>query len=294
MESEPAPILSGKGLHGGRPARVRFRLGEPSTAGVRLSFPGLGTLPVAELARMPRTDARSTRLGSGAASIGTPEHLLAALLFFSEPSLDVECDAPELPGLDGSALPYRHALSRLFPSAAASPAWKEYPTDLDWEYHWSYGCLRIRPASRFSVRWELDRGPLRQSFTLADAAAAFREVLPARTFAFHREWREASARGLMAGADEGSGLLLAESEAEHRELMAARPEWRGGPFPLLNQAGWRVEDEPVKHKVLDLLGDLALAGLALPRAEIEIRNGGHGVNHLLLDRLLAETPARTA
>jgi hypothetical protein len=116
----------------------------------------------------------------------------------------------------------------------------------------------------------------------------------------------------MAGADADSGLLLAESEVEHRGLLAARTidparsphpareesrgraELRGGPFPLLNRPDWRLEDEPVKHKVLDLLGDLALAGLALPRAEIEIRNGGHGVNHQLLARLLAAGPGPIA
>ena len=108
--------------------------------------------------------------------------------------------------------------------------------------------------------------------------------------------------GLMAGAGADSGLLLAETEAEHASLLRAHPAWRGGPFPLLNQPAWRMEDEPVKHKILDLLGDLALigpgghgghggpgvsdgpesldgpdpAGPALPALNIEIRNGRIG------------------
>ena len=49
-----------------------------------------------------------------------------------------------------------------------------------------------------------------------------------------------------------------------------------------------MEQEPVRHKILDLLGDLALIGLALPRLRLEIRNGGHALNHLLLEQLLHE------
>jgi hypothetical protein len=89
----------------------------------------------------------------------------------------------------------------------------------------------------------------------------------------------------MAGAGRDSGLLLAGSLAEYRDLLALNPGWEGGPYPLLNHPAWRMPDEPVKHKILDLLGDLALNGLALPRAAIEVRNGGHPAHHRLLARL---------
>jgi UDP-3-O-[3-hydroxymyristoyl] N-acetylglucosamine deacetylase len=217
--------------------------------------------------------------------VATPEHLLAALLFFAEAPLSLRADAAELPGLDGSALPYREALSGLVPSLARSPAWREYPCGLTWEHHWPGGYLSIRPAPRFRAHYALERGPLRQAFTLEEPGAAWDGILPARTFAFHGEWRAAAAAGLMAGAGPDSGLLLAATEAEHRDVLAGHPEWDGAPFPLLNQAAWRMPDEPVRHKILDLLGDLALHGLALPRASIEVRNGGHWAHHLLLARL---------
>ncbi|MDB5049912.1 MAG: lpxC [Fibrobacteres bacterium] len=288
MEIITSLDLAGTGLHSGFSSRLKLGLRNGASAPEpRFRFPGLGPISPAELGRLPRQARRSTRLGEGESVIATPEHLLAALLFFSTLPLDVECDASELPGLDGSALPYRDALSRLAPGVAASPAWREYPSDLGWEYHWSYGYIRVRPAARFRVLWHLDRPPLRQSFLLEDPATAFREILPARTFAFHREWREASANGLMAGVGEDSGLLLAESEAEYAEVLGLHPRWKGGPYPLLNLPGWRVENELAKHKILDLLGDLALVDLSLPKLDIEIRNGGHHVNHLLVARLLA-------
>jgi UDP-3-O-[3-hydroxymyristoyl] N-acetylglucosamine deacetylase len=250
------------------------------------SFPGFpGGQTIDDLGRLPRAARWATVLGNVPATVATPEHLLAALLFFAEEPISLRADAPELPGLDGSALPYREALARLAPSAARMPAWREYPCSLAWEDRWDDGHLSIRPADRFRVRYVLERGPLRQAFALGDAATAWSEILPARTFAFHAEWRAALAAGLMAGAGPDSGLLLAASEAEYRDVLLLHPEWGGGAYPLLNQPAWRMPDEPVKHKLLDLLGDLALNGLALPRAEIEVRNGGHSAHHRLLARL---------
>jgi UDP-3-O-acyl-N-acetylglucosamine deacetylase len=295
MENATSLLLSGAGLHSGLESRLKLTLreGVPPREPV-FRFPGLGPISPAGLGRLPRTAKRCTQLGAEGAVIGTPEHLLAAMLFFSRVPLDVECDASELPGLDGSALPFRNALSLLAPAAAAAPEWREYRSGLEWEYHWSYGHIRARPAERFRVRWDLDRKGLRQTFVLDEPAMAFREILSARTFAFHGEWIEASAAGLMAGAGEASGLLLAESEREYAEILDRHPGWMAGPYPLLNQPAWRGENELVKHKILDLLGDLALVDLSLPKADIEIRNGGHFINHLLVGRLLAARDAGIA
>lgn len=358
MQSPSEIQLAGPGLHDGIPARLRLALrsssappidqtgtGSGSAGGgrshpdeIRFRLPGENGISFEALRGLTREANRSTVLRrpnaippsagpqghagnppSTPALLKTPEHLMASLLFFSGLPLDVHCDNAEIPGLDGSALPFRDALSRLAPERAARPAWREYRCELSWEHSWHYGWMRVRPAARFRIRFELDRPPLRQSFVLEDAATAWTQILPARTFAFHREWLQASAQGLMAGAGADSGLLLAESPEEHASLLttlraslsgspleslawpklrsipSAEPAWRGGPFPLLNQPAWRMEDEPVKHKILDLLGDLALigsagpgpAGPALPALDIEIRNGGHRTNHLLIDQILA-------
>lgn len=277
------------GVHGGRPCRLELRLRSEGPSNPDFRFPGFPSpLAIGDLARLPRQARRATVLGlpSSSAAVETPEHLLAALLFFADVPLSIRADAAELPGLDGSALPFREALARLVPEKARMPAWREYPCGLEWEERWSGGYFRVRPAERFRVVYELERGPLRQAFVLDDAAAAWNGILPARTFAFHAEWLAAAADGLMAGAGRDSGLLLAGSEEEHRAVLARHPEWEGGPYPLLNQPAWRMPDEPVRHKILDLLGDLALHGLALPRASIEIRNGGHAAHHRILARLM--------
>lgn len=288
-------ILEGPGVHSGIPCRLAIRRLDGNLE-TEFRFPGFpGPLKASGLIGLTRSARRATRLEwrgkgspsaeSGAAFIGTPEHLLAALLCLDGVSFAIEADAEELPGLDGSALPYRDALCRLASEAARHPRWREYPCTLDWEDRWEGGYLRIRPAERFSAAYEVARGPLHASFRICDARTAWKDVLPARSFIFHEEWRAALRAGLMAGAGPESGLLLASGETEHRDLLAAHPEWPGGPFPLLHPSAWRTPDEPAKHKLLDLLGDLALNGLALPRAAIEIRNGGHAAHHRLLARL---------
>lgn len=283
-------LLEGPGLHGGLTARLEFILRKADgPSGARLRFGAGRFLSARDLAGKTRRARRSTVLGDPGCEILTPEHLLAALLFFPDLPLDVVCDQAEPPNLDGSALPFRDALSRLAPECAAIPSWREYPSDLTWEHHWGYGHMRVRPAGRFRVRYELDRPPLRQAFVLENPGSAWTEILPARTFAFYREWSEATAGGLMAGAGADSGLLLAESEPEYREFPDRHPGLRSGPFPLLNQTTWRMEAEPVKHKILDLLGDLALVRPGLPALDIEIRNGGHRFHHMLVERLLERT-----
>lgn len=298
MESPSRTALNGLGLHGGIVSRVEFSLRAADVeggmrqdaaadmkSGPRLRFAGSGYLKPREMGGLPRSADRATRLMGDGFSIRTPEHMLAALLFFSDLPLDVECDGAEPPILDGSALPFREALSSLAPERASRPVWREYPCRLEWEHDWGRGHIRVRPSDRFRVRFELDVPPFRQSFQVGDAATAWREVLPARTFSLHREWRGAVSRGLMAGARWDSGLLLADSEEEHGELLRLHPEWPGGPYPLLNRPGWRMEAELAKHKILDVLGDLALADLALPALDVDIRNGGHWINHMLMDRL---------
>lgn len=279
-------VLFGIGVHGGIPCRLELRRRLPDQDGPRFEFPGFpASLSARDLAGLPRRALRATVLGENAA-IATPEHLMAALLFFPHASVTVRSDAAELPGLDGSSVAFRDALARLFPESVRRPGWREYACDLVWEHAWDGGHVRIRPASRFSISYALERDGLKQACRINQAQDAWSTILPARTFAFHREWCEALAAGLMAGAGRDSGLLLAASESEYRSVLARNPEWPGGPYPLLNQPGWRIPDEPVRHKILDLLGDLALNGLALPCAEIDIRNGGHHAHHLLLDRLL--------
>jgi UDP-3-O-acyl-N-acetylglucosamine deacetylase len=300
--------------------------------GLRFIFPGFNEpLTARDFATLTRRAHRATILThpvSGAV-IRTPEHLLAAALFFADEPLNIICDADEIPGLDGSAKPWFDLLTTpILPSPSGrggggegspkastpsprtsneireggedfppnKPACRQYDTDLKWFYSGREGTLHAEPASRFSVRYSLERGEVNETFELADASDAPTEVLPARTFIFWSDWqalRNAHNAALLGGVDAESGLLLAESAEEFARALTNFPENAGNTFPLLHPRKTRFPDEAARHKVLDLLGDLALHGLALPKLHLTIKNGGHALNHLLLDALHASAHTRS-
>ncbi len=294
--AEEEVVLRGKGVHTGASNEIRIRKRRDS-GGPRFFWHGWSeALLPADLISLNRRAHRSTILEKEGRVIRTPEHLLAAALFFTEAPLDIFCDDSEPPGMDGSARPFYSALAQMAPEAANPPRWKEYHSKLHWEYEGREGRLRASPSDSFSVDYEWDVLPFKQRFELTDAATAAREVLPARTFILYREWRVATVKqdsDLLTGAEAGSGLLFAESTGEFEAALRNHPEFQGRKFPLLHPENLRMEQEPVRHKILDLLGDLALMGLALPRLRLEIRNGGHALNHLLLEQLLHERREHT-
>ena len=283
-------VLQGKGVHTGLPCGIRFQR-RNDDGGIRFFWPGWANpLAPEDLGSLQLLVRRSTILeGPEGQKIRTPEHLLAACLFFADVPLDIFCDSSEPPGLDGSSLPFYNALSRIFPEAAKAPQWSEYSSNLDWTYEGPEGSLRASPANSFSVDYTWDKPPLQERVAVETPSDTVNEILPARTFILHREWLAAKgAADLLVGANEDSGLLLAESREEFEAACRNHPEFEGRNFPLLHPQIFRMEQEPVRHKILDLLGDLALLGLVLPRLRLEISNGGHALNHLLLEQLLHE------
>src|SRR5690606_29121704 len=157
--------------------------------GVRFLFPGFARpLDARALGSLKRSARRATVLQDpvSGAFLRTPEHMLAASLFFVAAPLDVGCDPDEPPGLDGSARPWFTAFPAAAPAEfAAAP--REYDAP-GWRHDGPEGFLSAEPADRFSVEYVVERGDFRQSFRLESAAAAPAEVFPARTFIFWKEW----------------------------------------------------------------------------------------------------------
>jgi len=283
-----------------RVARRAVKAGEES--GLRFFFPGFDEpLTARDFAALQRRAHRATILThpvSGAV-LRTPEHLLAAALFFADAPLDITCDAAEIPGLDGSAWPWFELLSAAEHPVAEPPhphdfSCREYETSLKWSYEGPEGRMSAEPAEYFSVTYTLERGTFHETYRLESASEAPLEVLPARTFIFWNDWETvrgstaSSIGSVLGGADTDSGLLLAESPEEHARALRNFPENSANAYPLLHPRAFRLKGEAARHKVLDLLGDLALNGLALPKLKLTITNGGHALNHLLLDALIAD------
>lgn len=202
-------------------------------------------------------------------SISTVEHLAPVLLLYPESYLEIHALAEELPILDGSAYPWYEAVRGL---AGVPQNLGFYDVPLRERLEWDGGFFEISPAETLEIEYSVSHGNFSDdAFVAIYDAEDLVKIFPARTFIFEDDLKTARANGLLAFADERSGVLLAEENGE------AVPK-AGGPL--------RMESEPVFHKILDLIGDISLPAPFLPRLRIRIHNGGHVAHRKLLERLM--------
>jgi UDP-3-O-[3-hydroxymyristoyl] N-acetylglucosamine deacetylase / 3-hydroxyacyl-[acyl-carrier-protein] dehydratase len=261
--------ISGVGLHLGVPCRLTVRPA-PSGAGVafrRTDLPGAPTIPArAECAVLTE---RRTQLGSDPVSVHTVEHVLAAVAGLELDDLIVELDGPEPPIGDGSAGPFVDLLRRA--GIAQQPGAVQYlrvtepvrVTDGESRYE-------VHPADDLELDVSIDFAhPLvgRQAGRFVVTPDAFeRELAGARTFGFAREVDTLRERGLIRGGSTRSAIVLDDARVVDNEL--------------------RWPDEFVRHKALDCVGDLALAGGRV-RARVVAERPSHRGTVLLVKALLA-------
>ena len=286
----------GVGLHTGAPARVRLT---PAPADTGIVFAraearataGAATDDADEISIPARHDflrasARATTLGlepvagaeadGGPAGVGaevaTVEHLLATLYAFAIDNVRVRVEGPELPAMDGSALPLVAQLKAAGRTVLAADR-RTVRLAAPIEIRDGDRSIVATPSDRLQIVYSIDFDhPMigRQRFELSglDAKRFENELAGARTFGFAHEVEALRAAGLARGASFENTLVLDE---------------RG----LLNPGGLREPDEFVRHKIIDLLGDLALIGAPL-QARIEVERGGHALHHGLVAAILAE------
>jgi UDP-3-O-[3-hydroxymyristoyl] N-acetylglucosamine deacetylase len=212
----------------------------------------------------------ATRLQSGKIRIDTVEHLLFALSINFNTAL-VELDAPEIPILDGSALPFVKAFAERREAGARRFFHVPLPIHIT-EGQSSAQLVPCRDGESPCYTVQLDYpAPIHQmSFQIFPESADFEnEIAPARTFALAEDVRRLQAQGLARGGTLNNALVF---DAH-------------GP---LNVEDLRFADEPARHKMLDLIGDLSLLG-ALPLAHIHIVRPGHALNHRIVQALAKST-----
>lgn len=272
----PAAV-AGVGFVTGAPVRLRFL---PAAAGAGISFrrtdlPAAPPVP-ARVARVSGTQRRTT-LGTPHADITLVEHALAALAGLRVDNCTVELDAAEPPGLDGSAAGFVAAL--LAAGFESQPARRPiYAVSKPVVVRLTGATLALHPADSTDLRvsYRLDYGPgapiLPQSFTLTVTPETFaRELARCRTFLTEAESHALRAQGV------GRHLTAAD-------LLVFGP--RG---PIDNAA--RFADEPARHKILDLIGDLALCGFDLAGHLVAYRSG-HALNVELARKLAASASSK--
>ena len=270
--------VSGIGVHSGAPVTLTLYPADDD-AGIifqRVNAEGL-------IEREVRADVRAVTATEFATVLGdangplcsTAEHLLAALRGLNVDNVTVEMDGPEVPIMDGSAASFVEALDQAGLTDRAQPRrYIEVLKPVRVSRGDSYG--ELRPYQHgFRVEAEIDFDhPLigHQALALDVEPDSFRrEVARARTFGFMKDVASLWGAGYALGASFDNTLVVTEDR-------------------VLNPDGLRYADEFVRHKVLDAIGDLALAGQPLLAAYKTIR-GGHKLNHAVLSALMADTSA---
>jgi UDP-3-O-[3-hydroxymyristoyl] N-acetylglucosamine deacetylase len=267
--------LSGIGVHSGRPVTLTLNPADDDSGIVFQRVAADGSIE-----REIRADVRAvtatefaTVLGDAAGPLcSTAEHLLAALRGLNVDNVTVEIDGPEVPIMDGSAAPFVDAIDQAGLTTRALPRrYIEVIKPVRVTKNDAFG--ELRPYEHgFRVEAEIDFDhPLigKQALALDVEPDTFRrEVARARTFGFMRDVAKLWSSGYALGASFENTLVVTNDR-------------------VLNPDGLRFADEFVRHKVLDAIGDLALAGQPLLAAYRTVR-GGHKLNHAVLSALMAD------
>lgn len=288
----------GRGIHSGAPCQVVVQPGAPNS-GYVLVRSDLQGQPRIKLhpGLVTETD-RCTTLSNGQASIHTAEHLLSALFGLGILDAEIHCSAAELPILDGSAQPWVAAIE----SAGRRPIGPMKGFSLQHsirvEDPETGAWAEAHPAHipRYSVVLSHDPkviGSSHAAFTYGGDYAA--TVAPARTFTLVSHLLPMIHRGLLQGAEEGSGIVVLDQELDDANWTALehfiqQPLERSGALGALPLTPFRMTAEPAAHKMLDVLGDLALIGRPVA-AEVCIFKPGHRINTLLAQRIMEQLDA---
>lgn len=267
-----AVSLTGEGLHLGCPTRVELRPAPVDTGYVFVRDGQAEAIRVGQEAVVQTLLA--TTLGNGQWSVATVEHLLAALRGMGLDNVEIAVDGDEVPALDGSARPWVDLLEQAGRQAQDAPRRVLVVTEVV-ELRQGSRWARLSPAPRLELWARIDFAHPdvgEQELGLPMENGEFvHELCWARTFGFVSEVEQMRAMGLA----QGGGL--------HNAIVY------GADGPL-NPEGLRARDELVRHKLLDMMGDLALLGHAV-HARLEAERPGHALTVALIQALMARPQA---
>jgi UDP-3-O-[3-hydroxymyristoyl] N-acetylglucosamine deacetylase len=263
-------LISGIGLHSGQRIQLSLRPADAGTGVVFHRATGDRIVSI-EAVSANVTDTRlATVIGRAGATVSTIEHLMAALTAFGIDNLHIDIDGPEVPILDGSAAPFAHLLQNAGVRTLARR--RKYlairrPITLD------EGEKRIHiiPSRFFRLTSEISFAHpciASQSRSFRLAADSFRkDIAPARTFGFLHEVEHLKSIGLAQGGSLDNAIVIGEDR-------------------IINPEGLRYQDEFVRHKILDAIGDFSLIGYPI-LGHVKSHKAGHDINHRMVEKILA-------
>jgi UDP-3-O-[3-hydroxymyristoyl] N-acetylglucosamine deacetylase len=267
--------FSGVGLHSGAETRLRL-VPAPAGSGIVFRRTDLENYEIPATGRNVARVSYATSLMRQSVLISTTEHLLSALIGMGVDNVICEIDNLEVPILDGSARPYVEAI--LAAGTKQQRRKREYLRILKAvEVRDGDGpeakFIGVYPGDGYQIEYAIDfRAPIGSSHFSGDLEAGDYASLiaPARTFGFREDEPMLRDMGLIRGASEACAILIGEGRVQN------------GPL--------RFTDEFVRHKVLDLIGDLALAGRRI-WGKVVAERAGHAMHTALVQRLLRDRSA---
>ena len=270
----------GVGLHSGQRVELTLRPAQPDTGIVfrRVDLPEPVDIPISATAV---TDTRmASTISSGSAKVHTVEHLMSACAGLGLDNLYVDISAEEVPILDGSAASFLFLLQSAGIELQKAPRRfirVTQPVEVREGEGANLKWARLEPYHGFKASFEIDfdhpavdQTGQRVEFDLSTDSYA-RDIARARTFGFTKDVEMMRANGLALGGGLDNAIVMDD-------------------YKVLNSDGLRYDDEFVKHKILDAMGDLYLIGKPLLAAYSAFRSG-HALNNKLLHALLAQPEA---
>ncbi len=263
--------ISGIGLFTGEKVSLKICPAPPNSGIVfqRIDLPGKPEIP-ATLSYVRETP-RCTRLASEKASIHMVEHLLSALKAMGVDNARIELDGPEIPAGDGSALIFVDLIEKIGLQTQNAPRGF---LKVSQPLYWSEGDIHLvaLPANEFRLSYTIyyPQSPLLRSqyYSFSLSPEAFRaEIASCRTFSLYEEILPFIEKGLIKAGGLENALVIKGDQ-------------------IMNPGGARFPDEMVRHKILDLIGDLALLGVSLQAHVIAIRSGH--ASHIAFAKLLSK------
>jgi len=281
-----AVSVRGVGLHTGKTVTLTFK---PALAnhGYRFQRVDLPDQPVIPAdVKMVISTNRGTTLKSGEAQVSTVEHVLSALTGMGIDNVLLEIDGPEMPIMDGTSMPFVEAIleagmteldaEREYFIVTEPIAYKDEVTGTE---------LLALPSDNFEATVMIDfaskvLGP--QFAALHNLSDYVKEIAPCRTFVFVHELENLLEMGLIKGGDMDNAIVIADRKMDQDELDAlaqkmGKPGIKVDAEGVLNTVKLHFQNEPARHKLLDVIGDLALIGKPI-RGKIVATKPGHTAN----------------
>lgn len=262
--------IKGKALHSGRLVKLSIH---PATADTGIVFCRTDSSirsPILAHATNISSTELSTSIGEGPSSVSTIEHLMAAFYLLGIDNAYVEVDGPEIPILDGSAAPFiSHLMKSGLTSLPASVM--VYKVIAPFEFSMGESLLKVEPAQKFSARCtiDFDREVIgRQTASFSSHDDNIQSLVESRTFCHINDVNAMRRRGLALGGSLENAVVISDTD-------------------IINEEGLRSGDEFAKHKLLDLIGDLALLGRPLI-GKVTAFKPGHTVHANFMWELLSD------